>query len=74
MDVANAGKDDGLPTSLLREISYLKSLNHPNITVLYEAQIEGPRVQLQFEHYDWNLKEYIRRNMVAITPESQFLR
>lgn len=32
LDVTNAGQDDGLPTSVLRELSYLKSLNHPNVT------------------------------------------
>lgn len=32
LDVTNAGQDDGLPTSVLREISYLKSLNHNNVT------------------------------------------
>jgi hypothetical protein len=32
LDVTNAGQDDGLPTSILRELSYLKSINHPNIT------------------------------------------
>lgn len=31
LDVTNAGKDDGLPTSVLRELSHLKSLNHPNV-------------------------------------------
>lgn len=32
LDVTNAGQDDGLPTSVLRELSYLKSLNHSNVT------------------------------------------
>lgn len=32
LDVTNAGQDDGLPTSVLRELSYLKSIDHPNIT------------------------------------------
>jgi serine/threonine protein kinase len=32
LDVTNAGQDDGLPTSILRELSYLKSLNHNNVT------------------------------------------
>jgi hypothetical protein len=31
LDVTNAGQDDGLPTSVLREISHLKALDHPNI-------------------------------------------
>ena len=26
--VSNAGHDDGIPTSILREICYLKSLSH----------------------------------------------
>ena len=34
LDIANAGKDDGLPTSILREVSYLKSLEHKNIARL----------------------------------------
>jgi hypothetical protein len=28
LDVTNAGQDDGLPTSVLREISHLKALSH----------------------------------------------
>lgn len=32
LDVTNAGQDDGLPTSVLREISHLKALKHPNIS------------------------------------------
>lgn len=31
LDVTNAGRDDGLPTSVLRELSHLKSLEHSNI-------------------------------------------
>lgn len=29
--VSNAGQDDGVPTSILRELSYLKALSHENI-------------------------------------------
>jgi hypothetical protein len=46
LDIANAGKDDGLPTSMLREISYHRSLDHPNITKLVGVQITGSCVQL----------------------------
>ena len=35
LDVTNAGQDDGLPTSVLREISHLKALNHPNISKIH---------------------------------------
>lgn len=35
LDVSNAGQDDGIPTSILREISHLKALNHPNISKIH---------------------------------------
>jgi hypothetical protein len=31
LDVTNAGKDDGFPTSVLRELSHLKSFDCPHI-------------------------------------------
>jgi hypothetical protein len=30
--MSNAGQDDGLPTSILRELSYLQFLDHDHIT------------------------------------------
>lgn len=41
LDVTNAGQDDGLPTSVLRELTNLKSLNHPNITKVYDCDVSG---------------------------------
>lgn len=32
LDVTNAGQDDGLPTSVLRELSHLTSVDHPYIS------------------------------------------
>ena len=32
LDVTNAGTDDGFPTSVLRELSHLKSLDSPYVT------------------------------------------
>jgi hypothetical protein len=37
LDVTNAGQDDGLPTSVLREVTHLKLMNHPNIAVMRHA-------------------------------------
>jgi serine/threonine protein kinase len=41
LDVTNAGQDDGLPTSVLREISHLKALNHPNIVKIKHAEVKS---------------------------------
>jgi hypothetical protein len=35
LDVTNAGQDDGLPTSVLREIAHLKALDHPNVGKIF---------------------------------------
>ena len=32
LDVTNAGQDDGLPTSVLRELSHLSSVDHPHVS------------------------------------------
>ncbi len=61
LDITNAGQDDGLPTSVLREISHLRSITHPNIVRLRKAEIRDNLVQLCFEHHEYNLKEYIRK-------------
>ena len=39
LDVTNAGKDDGVPTSIMRELTNLKSIDHPNV-----AKIESVRI------------------------------
>ena len=37
LDITNAGQDDGLPTSVLREIAHLKALDHPNIGKIHQC-------------------------------------
>jgi hypothetical protein len=37
---ANAGFDDGVPTSVLREVAILKSLNHPNIAKIEHIEVK----------------------------------
>jgi hypothetical protein len=41
LDVTNAGQDDGLPTSVLREVTHLKLMNHANIASMRHAQVEN---------------------------------
>lgn len=42
--MSNAGHDDGLPTSILREVSYLSFLDNPHISKIWEIEVEGDSV------------------------------
>ena len=46
LDVTNAGQDDGLPTSVLRELSHLKSLEHKNIAQLLDVSINDKLLEI----------------------------
>lgn len=59
LDVANSERDDGVPTSILREVSYLASLNCPRVGTVLEAQVKGRRVLLAYPYYQHNLKEFL---------------
>lgn len=67
MDVTNAGQDDGLPTSVLREISQLKSLSHDNLTRIVHAEVNHNLAQIVYEFHEHNLKDYIKKNS-KVTP------
>jgi len=49
LDITNAGQDDGLPTSILREISHLKSIDHPNIGKVRQAEVKNELAQIVYE-------------------------
>lgn len=72
MDVTNAGQDDGLPTSVLREISHLKALDHPNIVKIQHAEVRSELAQIVYEFNEFNLKEYMRKISKPILPISAF--
>ena len=61
LDITNAGQDDGLPTSVLRELSHLRTLDHPNIARVIDAEVQERIVHLSFEYCEMNLKEYIKK-------------
>jgi serine/threonine protein kinase len=60
LDVANAGQDDGVPTSILREISVLKSVDHNNLSKITYCQVDGRIVTIVYPYYEKNLKEYFK--------------
>jgi len=60
LDVTNAGCDDGVPTSILREISYLSTIDHPNVVHFMSAEVKGTNLQTCYEYGDSNLKECMK--------------
>mmetsp|Transcript_25666 Transcript_25666/g.44937 ORF Transcript_25666/g.44937 Transcript_25666/m.44937 type:complete len:713 (+) Transcript_25666:1530-3668(+) len=70
LDVTNAGYDDGVPTSVLREISYLSELKHPNIAQFHGAQLHGVSAYICAEYSPYNLKEYCKQFQ---TPVGYFI-
>lgn len=61
LSVSNGGSDDGVPTSILREISYMRNLEHVNVSKILEVEVTKEIVQICSEYSDYNLKEYMRQ-------------
>lgn len=61
LDVTNSEKDDGIPTSVLREVSYLSSLNNPRVGTVAEVQVQGNLLLLAYPYNRLSLKEYMRQ-------------
>lgn len=61
LDVTNSEKDDGVPTSILREVSYLSSLNSPRLSTVAEAKVKGSLLFLAYPYHKSNLKEYMKQ-------------
>ncbi|XP_064465676.1 cyclin-dependent kinase 1-like [Ornithodoros turicata] len=52
-------EDEGVPSTAMREISFLRELIHPNIVCLQDVLIEKNGLFLVFEFLSMDLKEYI---------------
>lgn len=52
-------EDEGVPSTALREISLLKTLEHPNIVKLEDVEHSEGRLYLVFEFLDQDLKQYM---------------
>lgn len=52
-------KDEGIPSTAIREIALLKELCHPNIVTLEDVLMEEARLYLIFEFLSMDLKKYM---------------
>jgi serine/threonine protein kinase len=52
-------EDEGVPSTALREISVLKTLEHPNVVKLKDVEHSDNRLYLVFEYLDQDLKKHM---------------
>lgn len=52
-------EDEGIPSTVLREISLIKGISHPNIVELKDVIIEKSKIYLVFEFIEKDLKMFI---------------
>ncbi|ESW05311.1 hypothetical protein PHAVU_011G169500 [Phaseolus vulgaris] len=73
-EITLVGMSQGVPSSIIREVSFLKDLYHDNIVRLLGVGFtENRYVNLIFEHLDFDLHEFIydsRFSMDALTVKS----
>mmetsp|Transcript_91168 Transcript_91168/g.294600 ORF Transcript_91168/g.294600 Transcript_91168/m.294600 type:complete len:1061 (+) Transcript_91168:3546-6728(+) len=67
--LTNAGKDDGVPTSFLREAALLRRLQHPNVIRHYGSEILGKRVAMCTEFVHENFTAWHKRLECLATPD-----
>ncbi|CAD8186118.1 unnamed protein product [Paramecium octaurelia] len=64
---ANANHNDGVQTSVLREISYLRSLkSHLNIASIVQVKITDHIVSILYEYYPLNLRDQLKQTELSI--------
>lgn len=61
LELTNAGKDDGVPTSFLREAALLKKLEHPNIIRHLGCEILGKKAVMCTEYVHESFTSWYRR-------------
>lgn len=65
-------KDEGLPSTALREIAVLKELNHDGIVKLVDILHgkDGSKLFMVFEYFNIDLRIYMDRKRVALPLEN----
>jgi serine/threonine protein kinase len=65
-------KDEGLPSTALREIAVLKELNHEGIVKLIDILHgrDGQKLFMVFEYFNIDLRIYLDRKRIALPLEN----
>merc|ERR1719265_2497589 len=62
-------REDGIPSTAIREIAILKELSHANVVKLYDVFCKPGKLVLVFEYLENDLKKYMRSlNGAYLTP------
>jgi len=69
LELTNAGKDDGMPTSFLREAALLSQLKHPNLIKHCGAEILGKRAVMCTEFVHENFSCWYKRLEMMMSLE-----
>lgn len=60
-------QEEGAPSTALREIAFLRELNHPNVVKLLEVIHGEELLVLVFEHMELDLKQYLDEHRLSNT-------
>lgn len=74
MATSNGGVDDGFPTSVLRQIAQSHNLNHQNVLKFDRIYQSGSKLVLQRQHFEWDLREFIRCHKVVHSVQRETLK
>jgi cell division cycle 2-like len=66
LDTMNAGHDDGVPASILREINYMRCLKGSHVQNLVAVEVKASCVKIQYEHHPYNLRDFMQQDMKTI--------
>lgn len=68
-------EDEGIPSTTIREVSLLQTLDHPSIIKLIEVLLteKGKKLFLVFEYADMDLHQYMRKFKVLHPKDTRFV-
>jgi len=69
LELTNAGRDDGVPTSFLREAALLSKLRHPNVIRHYGSEILGKRAVMCTEFVHESFTQWYKRLEEKVSSE-----